>query len=169
MRRYQITVGGRLHVVDVQELGANTFHVVVEGQALDVTLSGAEDVTDTVISPEIVPAHESHPSTAPFRPASPDTLPPMVPAALPPLPPPTGPRGETDARGPVTAPMPGTITAVAVQPGEAVTTGQVLVKLEAMKMVNAIKAPRDGVVGEIRVRAGENVGYGQVLVTWAEA
>ncbi len=44
--------------------------------------------------------------------------------------------------------MPGTITAVEVKAGDAVKTGQVLVQLEAMKMVNAIKSPRDGVVAD---------------------
>ena len=167
MRRYQVTVGGRTHVIDVQELSAHEFRVSVEGRELEVTLSGAEDVVETIISPEIAPSKTAAepPSAAAFRPARPETLPPLVPASLPPLPP------APDAAGPgvVKAPMPGTITAVEVKAGDTVKAGQVLVKLEAMKMVNAIKSPSAGHIGAVRVQPGESVGYGHVLVTFDEA
>ena len=169
MRRYQVTVGGKEHVVDVQELSANEFRVVIAGQELDVTLSGAEDVAETLISPEVAPARaagaESAPSAAAFRPARPETLPPLVPTSMPPLP-------DAHANGSsnvVKAPMPGTITVVAVKAGDAVVAGQVLVKLEAMKMVNAIKSPRTGQVATIPVQPGDSVGYGHVLVTFEDA
>lgn len=172
MRRYQVEVGGQTHVVDVQELSATEFHVSVAGQELDVTLSSGEDVPETIISPEIAPAGDGAGvdrfvtlSAAPFKPAPPDKLTPMVPAALPPLPPPP----DRGAPGALKAPMPGTITAVQAKAGDAVTTGQVLVKLEAMKMVNAIKSPRNGVVAAVLVQPGQNVGYGHVLVTFQEA
>lgn len=172
MRRYRIEVGGGTHVVDVQELAANQFHVSVGGQELDVTLSAAEDVVETLISPEIAPSSGGNGagvldtlSAAPFKPAPPETLKPMVPAAHPPLPA----QPDRGARGALKAPMPGTITAVETKAGDAVTTGQVLIKLEAMKMVNAIKASRSGVVAAVLVQPGQSVGYGHVLVTFKEA
>lgn len=175
MRRYQVEVGGRVHEVDVQEVTANQFRVNVAGQELDVTLSAAEDVMEAIASPEIVPAGNGHgnghgtapsaPSAAAFRPAAPETLKPMVPSAHPPLPAQPE-RGA--ARGAVKAPMPGTITAVETKPGDSVAAGQVLLKLEAMKMVNAIKAPHAGVVAEVMVQPGQSVGYGHVLVTFKE-
>ncbi len=166
MRRYQVTVGGVVHVVDVQELGAHDFRVSVQGQELEVRLSDAEDVPETVISPEIAPARPpvgQAPSAAAFRPARPETLPPMVPSSPPPLP-----QAVTPGNGSVRAPMPGTIVAVEVKGGDQVRAGQVLVKLEAMKMVNAIKAPHDGRVAEVHVQAGQGVTYGHVLVSWGE-
>jgi biotin carboxyl carrier protein len=167
MRRYQVTVGGTVHVVDVQELGAHDFRVTVQGQELDVTLSDAEEVSETVISPEIAPSRTAGPgapvSAAAFRPARPETLPPLVPSAPPALPP-----APTAGNGAVRAPMPGTITAVEVKAGEAVRAGQALVKLEAMKMVNAIKAPHAGRVTSVHVQPGENVTYGHVLVVIGE-
>ena len=173
MRRYRIEIGGRTHVVDVQEVTATEFRVNVGGQALDVTLSAAEDVAETVISPGISPAGEddrpvsaASTSAAAFKPAAPDTLKPMVPAAPPPLPPAQPERG---ASGALKAPMPGTITAVQTRPGDTVVAGQVLLKLEAMKMVNAIKASRGGVVAAVHVQPGQSVGYGHVLVTFKEA
>lgn len=172
MRRYRIDIGGHTHVVDVQELGADQFHVSVAGQELDVALSAAEDVVETVISPEIAPSNgRKGPeafdtlSAAPFKAVPPETLKPMVPAAHPPLPP----QPDRAAGGPVKAPMPGTITAVETKAGDVVAAGQVLVRLEAMKMVNAIKAPRAGVVAAVLVQPGQNVGYGHVLVTFKEA
>jgi biotin carboxyl carrier protein len=65
--------------------------------------------------------------------------------------------------------MPGTIVSVQVAPGDRVTAGQVVVKLEAMKMTNAVKAPQDAVVAEVRAQAGQAVGYGDVLVVFEEA
>jgi biotin carboxyl carrier protein len=164
-------------VIDVQELSATDFQVMVQGQQIDVTLSAAEDIPETVISPEIVPVREDEaPSAALFRPQPVEKLPKMVPAAHPPLPQPekagpgvVGAGAAAAGAGAVKAPMPGTITAVEVRAGESVKAGQVLAKLEAMKMVNAIKSPRDGIIAEVRVQTGQSVGYGHVLVTFKEA
>jgi biotin carboxyl carrier protein len=76
---------------------------------------------------------------------------------------------EDGFRPELAAPMPGTIVSVHVAAGERVSTGQLVVKLEAMKMTNAIKAPQDGVVAEVRAQAGQSVGYGDVLVVFQEA
>jgi biotin carboxyl carrier protein len=65
----------------------------------------------------------------------------------------------------VRAPMPGTVTAVHVRPGDRVTAGQALCTLEAMKMRNTIRAARSGRVAEVAVEAGRAVGCGDVLVT----
>jgi biotin carboxyl carrier protein len=69
----------------------------------------------------------------------------------------------------LTAPMPGTVVSLHVAEGERVAAGQVVLKLEAMKMLNAIRAPQDAVVAELRAAAGESVGYGDVLVVFREA
>ncbi|MFI4976338.1 MAG: biotin carboxylase N-terminal domain-containing protein [Caulobacterales bacterium] len=72
-----------------------------------------------------------------------------------------------DLSGGLKAPMPGVIRAVAVGAGDAVTKGQLLVVLEAMKMEHRIVAPQDGVVQETNVAVGEQVGNGQLLLTLA--
>jgi biotin carboxyl carrier protein len=64
----------------------------------------------------------------------------------------------------VTAAMPGRVLRLSVASGEAVTSGQPLLVLEAMKMENEVKAPRDGVVESIVVTAGQAVSAGEVLV-----
>jgi biotin carboxyl carrier protein len=68
------------------------------------------------------------------------------------------------AGGNVIAPMPGTVLQVAVNIGDNVTKGQVLLVLEAMKMENEIMAPTDGVVQELNVSQGVSVNAGDVLV-----
>jgi acetyl/propionyl-CoA carboxylase alpha subunit len=64
--------------------------------------------------------------------------------------------------GTVLTPMPGRIVSVAVAAGEAVTAGQTLVVLEAMKMEHALTAPAEGRVKEVRVAVGDQVTEGTV-------
>ncbi|ANT50723.1 acetyl/propionyl/methylcrotonyl-CoA carboxylase subunit alpha [Mesorhizobium amorphae] len=65
------------------------------------------------------------------------------------------------------APMPGLVKLVRVGKGDAVTKGQPLLILEAMKMEHTIAAPHDGVIAEIAVE-GAQVSDGTVLVRFAE-
>ncbi|GLS01727.1 3-methylcrotonyl-CoA carboxylase subunit alpha [Brevundimonas denitrificans] len=67
--------------------------------------------------------------------------------------------------GALRAPMPGKIVATPAKPGDAVTKGQPVVVLEAMKMEHALVAPFDGVVGEISVSIGDQVSADAVLAT----
>ncbi len=80
------------------------------------------------------------------------------------------PEGPARRRSPATddvalaAPMPATVVAVNVVPGQRVTQGEVMIQLEAMKMELPIKAPRDAVVASVGCRAGELVQPGIPLV-----
>ncbi|MDO8309525.1 MAG: biotin carboxylase N-terminal domain-containing protein [Actinomycetota bacterium] len=69
--------------------------------------------------------------------------------------------------GPAT-PVPGTVTHVAVGPGDVVVAGQTLVVLEAMKMEHRIVAEVDGVVERVLVEAGQSVDAHTVVVEFAE-
>ena len=75
---------------------------------------------------------------------------------------------EDDAGGRLVAPIPGQVTQVAAEPGMAVTRGQVLVVLEAMKTVFRLAAPADGVIANVSCQAGDSVVEGQLLVDFAE-
>ena len=50
-----------------------------------------------------------------------------------------------------------------VDVGQAVTKGQTLCIIEAMKLLNEIEADHDGVIKEILVENGQPVEYGQPL------
>jgi biotin carboxyl carrier protein len=61
------------------------------------------------------------------------------------------------------APMPGQVRSVNVKDGEAVSKGQTLLVLEAMKMEIRIQAPRDGIIRELMVKVGQTVEREQIL------
>ena len=69
------------------------------------------------------------------------------------------------ADGAIIAPMPGKVIAVDVAEGQAVTAGQRLLVLEAMKMEHALTAPFDGVIEGLAVTAGAQVQVEALLVT----
>jgi biotin carboxyl carrier protein len=69
------------------------------------------------------------------------------------------------ASGPQTveAEMPGKVSLVKAAVGDAVTEGQGIVVVEAMKMENEIASPIHGVITELPVAAGDTVESGAVL------
>ncbi len=99
-----------------------------------------------------------------FAPPAPPPVaaPVILPAAAPPAP---------DTAGTVPSPMVG-IAYLSAEPGatpyvvvgQAVTAGQTVMLIEAMKTFNQIKAPRAGTVTRILVSSGEPVEYDQPLL-----
>jgi 3-methylcrotonyl-CoA carboxylase alpha subunit len=71
--------------------------------------------------------------------------------------------------GQLTSPMPGTVVRVMVEPGAAVTRGQPLMVVEAMKMEHTIAAHADGIVKLVRFRAGDSVAEGVELIQFEAA
>ncbi len=66
--------------------------------------------------------------------------------------------------GRLTAPMPGKVVSFAVKAGDAVTKGQALAVMEAMKMEHTIAAPADGTVAELLYAPGDQVAEGAELL-----
>ncbi|ANY23013.1 acetyl/propionyl/methylcrotonyl-CoA carboxylase subunit alpha [Gordonia terrae] len=64
----------------------------------------------------------------------------------------------------VAAPMQGTVVKVAVEEGQEVAAGDLVVVLEAMKMENPVTAHKDGVVTGLTIEAGAAVTQGTVLL-----
>jgi acetyl-CoA/propionyl-CoA carboxylase biotin carboxyl carrier protein len=62
----------------------------------------------------------------------------------------------------IASPMPGAVIAVNVESGAAVSAGQALVVVEAMKMEHSLTSPIDGTV-EVLVRQGDQVMVDQIL------
>ena len=63
----------------------------------------------------------------------------------------------------LTAPMQGTIVKIAVEEGQAVAEGDLVVVLEAMKMEQPINAHKAGVITSLQAEQGATVGNGAVL------
>ncbi len=66
--------------------------------------------------------------------------------------------------GNLSAPMPGRVVAFLVKAGDAVSVGQPLAVLEAMKMEHTMAAPTDGVVEELLYAPGDQVAEGAELL-----
>jgi acetyl-CoA/propionyl-CoA carboxylase, biotin carboxylase, biotin carboxyl carrier protein len=68
-----------------------------------------------------------------------------------------------ESTGAVVSPMQGTVLSVAVSVGGAVSSGELVCVVEAMKMENELVAHRDGVVAELHVAPGQQVALGDVV------
>lgn len=64
----------------------------------------------------------------------------------------------------IAAPMPGVVAMLAVQQGQKVEAGDLLLTLEAMKMETSITAPRAGTITEIAIRPGQAIDAKDLLL-----
>ncbi len=67
--------------------------------------------------------------------------------------------------GDVRSPMKGTVSEIPVVEGEEVSTGQILIVLEAMKMLSNVIAEINGIIAEVSVSPGDQVEVGDPLVS----
>lgn len=74
-------------------------------------------------------------------------------------------QGGGAAEDSVRAPMPGSIVAVSVKVGDAVSKGQTLLVMESMKMETTIAASRDGVIEAITYDKGQTFDRDAVLLS----
>ena len=70
-------------------------------------------------------------------------------------------------QGSLLTPLPGTIVATHVAPGQQVARGAPLVTVEAMKMEHTLTAPYEGTVTRVAFGVAERVAAGAVLVELA--
>ena len=167
MRRYQLTVNNNEYEIDIEEISATEFQVLIDGQTVDVILASQADAAGAVITPQI----EAGPSRMVGEPLTaagqPVARAPKVPAAMrseTPRTPSPAVAGGQDLAYSMSAPMPGVILEIKVAAGDQVNKGDVVMVLEAMKMKNELKAPKDGVIAEIYVAEGAQVKFGETLV-----
>jgi 3-methylcrotonyl-CoA carboxylase alpha subunit len=64
--------------------------------------------------------------------------------------------------------MPGTVVALKVAPGDAVTAGTVLIVIESMKLETQIRASQDGIVERLHVKDGDSFDRDALLVTLSQ-
>jgi glutaconyl-CoA/methylmalonyl-CoA decarboxylase subunit gamma len=145
MMRFQISVGGDSHQVDVVSRDGDALTLLVDGVRYDLTVAGP-----LYVSPQRSHAGDS---SAPHHNVSVIATPEAGSTPAPGVP-----------QGHLTAPMPGLIAEVKASPGMFVQAGTVLVVIEAMKMENNISASTTGVVREVQVSRGHEVQRGQLLL-----
>ncbi|MGN0221120.1 MAG: biotin/lipoyl-containing protein [Prevotella sp.] len=147
MNKYQYTVQGVDYDVEIEEVEGNLAKVKVNGIPFEVELKQPINAARAITKPKVV---------AP-RPAAPAPRPVTAPVAAAPA------AGGTGA--PLKAPLPGTITSIAVKVGDKVNAGDTVLVLEAMKMQNNIEAEHTGTITSIAVNPGDSVMEGTVLLT----
>lgn len=141
-RSVTVIVEGKEYIVEVGDLGQRPIQATVNQRTYQV------DVPEQTAQPA---------APSPVQPAA--APPPAVSPAIPTPAPAVGSKA-------ISAPMPGDILAVEVQPGSNVCAGDVICVLEAMKMKNMIRSPRAGIIASVDVTPGQAVDYGAVLVTF---
>ena len=142
--KYVATLNGKKYEVEIER--------VDEYRPLDrgAQVSAPAPILAAAPAPKAAPA----PAAAPAPKAASAPAPAPAPAAAPSA------GGQT-----VEAPMPGKILDIKVKVGDAVSYGQCVIVMEAMKMETEIVAPAAGTVAAINVSTGDSVETGAVLVT----
>jgi biotin carboxyl carrier protein len=143
LRSIRVRVGDRWYTVEVQDLSTSPVRVNVEGETFLVEVEGLPGTA----APSIAPAG---PGDAPPQPPTRSTSRQVG--------------TDRDADKVIKSPMPGRVVAVTVRPGDAVSAGQEVAVVEAMKMEQSIRSPADGVIKAIHVQPLEQVTGDQPLV-----
>ncbi len=147
--RFRIVVDGVERLVDARRLGPGSWSLLLDGEVVTVDIDPGKagellcDVRGTVVPVKLVDAGRRLLEKA---------------------------QADAEAHAPkgptaIAAPMPGKVVRVLVKPGDAVTAGQPVAVVEAMKMENEIRAPRAGTVKTVHVKEGQPVEGQEALVT----
>ena len=133
------------------KINGNEYQTTVEqnGELLQVTVNGKSFAAE-LLQDEAAPKPVAAAPKAAAAPAA------GAPAAAP--------KAPTGAGKVVESPLPGVVVSIAVQEGQAVKAGDLLLTLEAMKMENAIQADNDGTVTKVIATVGQSVQSGDPLV-----
>ena len=143
----RVRIDDHWHTVEVGDLSQSPALVVVDGETFAVEI-------ETEPGPAPAPSRRGRPAGGPALPAGP------APAAA--SPPGSGaPAVDDDI---LRSPMPGRVMSVLVRPGEAVSAGDEVCVVEAMKMEQSIRAHRAGVVKTVFVQPLDSVNANDPLV-----
>jgi len=128
-----------------------TFNVFIDNEHFSVDVDPTGDAPVVAAAPRVAVA--AAPAPAPVAAAPKAAAPAAAPAPA-----------TAEAHGTrLLAPMPGMVIKYLKNVGDAVTKGEAVVVLEAMKMENALVAPCDGTVKEMKFKSGDTVPKGAVL------
>ena len=146
MAKYEVTVDGQQYEVEIVRDDGRHALLKVDGREYEVEVGNVS----TAAAPATSPAHAG---------MTPESTPRSSAAALPAA---QGAAGSGDMQ--VRAPMPGLVLEVCVSLGQDVKSGDVLLRLEAMKMENDIESQTGGRVKEILVKKGDEVQEDEALL-----
>ena len=151
LRTFNVFVDDEYFEVGVEEPGGSPAISYVQQMPVQSPVSAPAPVVPAAAPAPPKPAESAPPAPEPPKPAAPAAPAPPSPAVA-------------DVEGtPMKAPMPGMIVRYQKQVGDAVSKGDTVVILEAMKMENALQAPADGTVKAINFSSGDTVSKDDVL------
>ena len=153
MSKYKIIISDSTYEVEIHEDLGNRAKVSVNGVEYEVDIEQMTAPNPTLSAPVAQPTPTQNP-TPPPPPPKPN--------------PGQAPLSNTANSGAIRAPMPGVVLDVVVTVGQRVKAGDVVVRVEAMKMENDISSSVDGVVKEIKVEKGAQVQEHDVLIVLGE-
>ena len=149
---YQLAIEDKKYAVEIGAMEAGCVAVTVNDAVYQVSVENfMGHASSTPAAPQAVPA--TPPPQAMSR---------AIPAAA--VASAASVQTATSGNGTVAAPIPGLILDIMVAVGDAVTAGQTVGIMEAMKMENNINSPMNGKVLEIRVAKGATVADGEVIM-----
>lgn len=140
MKKFAFQIHGNRYEVEIEEADGKNLIVQVNGIPYEVELEKeiAETKTPKLVQGTTIPTTDV--STQTKKTATPTT------------------------GGVIKSPLPGVILEVHVKENDAVSLGQKIITIEAMKMENVIYADKNGKVKAIKVKKGDNVLEGDILV-----
>jgi biotin carboxyl carrier protein len=143
----RVVVDGEERLIDARRVGPRTWSLILDGRVVTADVETGKDgdlnveIGGVVVPVKIIDARKKLLAAAQLS------------------------RPQVHGPTPVTAPMPGKVVKLLAAAGAAVTAGQGLVVVEAMKMENEIRAPRAGTVVAVHVKEGQAVEGQEPLVT----
>jgi biotin carboxyl carrier protein len=144
--KYSVKIDDHIYEVEIQNLQAQPVIALVDGQEVEVWLQNS------------IPGHLALAKQEATT-GKPPTSPTLVGKGQVP--------GSADEKS-VVAPIPGVIEKILVNEGDAVSYGQELCIIEAMKMRNAIRAARAGKIASILIASGQTVNHHDVIMEYAD-
>ena len=148
MAKYEVSIDGTQYEVNIVHDDGRRAVLKVNGREYQVDARAVSTGLTSVPNPSPQAASSAGVSSTP---------PPSVTAVAAPAA-----AGSGDMQ--VRAPMPGLVLEVIASVGDSVKVGDVLVRLEAMKMENELQSDIEGTIKEILVAQGDEVREGEVLV-----
>lgn len=155
MKTYQVNVNGNSYNVTVKNISGNTAMVDVDGWEFEVSIGGNSVPQMAAISPSQQVQTGSGPQDSSKGSRKRSTA---LGAGVKQK----GPA--VSGKGVVMAHLPGLILDILVKPGDRVKAGDVICKMEAMKMENDVRAHIDGKIREIMIEVQQNVLENQPLM-----
>ncbi len=145
MKKFDLLINNKHYIVEIENVGYESAEVIVNGTEFQVAINReVKRMYDNV--PRLVSHIDENMQKVPKAQV-------------------TTPKNVDDSSKSIKAPMPGLILAIDVKVGDKVKAGQIVLKMEAMKMENEIRSIGEGVVKEIMVNVQDNVPEGQVLIS----